>query len=367
MNLLSGDDQGRVNLLHLMVLFVILPLLGLFSSIISLVIQRPINMVYFITALPIWSKQSKLALFDFKKQGLTREWMLVQAQFAAIIYSFTGIACFLVALLITDVNFIWRSTLLSSQQFFTTLNVLSWPWSFWDMAQPSLSLVEYTKDSRLTQEYQNLSRFGQWWRFLLATQLFYGLIPRLALLAVGILTIKRKQKIDAKRTALATKTPRAKQARPKTSTSNKAIIHTLPPKIQLVNWASVPYCYVENIFTQSDVNTSLPSGTLVSDEALNRLQHSKLPILILVKAWEPPLAELGDCMQISAGFVFPVDLTLAATHVDTKQDAKKNTKETVLKKPKQEHLEEWQRFIESYAEWQLFQPETWPKECNNAP
>lgn len=89
------------------------------------------------------------------------------------------------------------------------------------------------------------------------------------------------------------------------------------------------------------------------------LQQSKLPILILVKAWEPPLAELGDCMQTSAGFVFPVDLTLAATQSDKK--------EAVLRKPKKEHLEEWQRFIENHAEWQLFQPETWPKECNNAP
>lgn len=358
-NLLSGDDQGRVNLLHLIVLFVGFPILGFLVSVFSLIAQRPINSAYFITLLPIWSQYAKATQFTLKKQGMIKDWMLIQSQFAAITYSATGLACFLIALLLSDVNFIWRSTLLTSEQFFTVLTVLSWPWSYWDIAQPSLSLVEETKDSRLTQAYQNLALFGQWWPFLLATQLFYGLLPRLVLLIVSLVNIKNKQKIYTKKTAMPSKEIRTETFQPPPSNTYKAVVHTLPKRLLLVNWARFPYSDVEHLFTDVDLDTTLPSGALISENSLHIMQKTTVPALVLVKAWEPPLAELGDCMQISSGLLFPIDVIENASIENRTEE---NTVKRMLRKPNQKQMQEWQRFIEKYADWHIFQPYEWLNE-----
>ena len=91
----------------------------------------------------------------------------------------------------TDLAFSWATTLdLGATQVGRLVDFLALPWSlFWPAAVPSVDLIEATQYVRLDGSYlskhdsQTLSRHitTGWWPFLIASTLFYGLLPRLLL------------------------------------------------------------------------------------------------------------------------------------------------------------------------------------------
>ena len=63
--------------------------------------------------------------------------------------------------------------------------------------------------------------------------------------------------------------------------------------------------------------------------------------LLIVKGWEPPLAELSDFMQNGRGYLLPLDW-----------------KEDDILPLSKSHLDEWRRFIKALPNWQLLQLES---------
>jgi hypothetical protein len=102
----------------------------------------------------------------------------------------------------SDVAFGWSSTLLEldAPRFHALVAALAAPWrALWPAAVPSEALVEATRYSRLEAAYllsgpgrtAHPELVGGWWPFLIAAVTCYGLLPRLATLALARLASAR--------------------------------------------------------------------------------------------------------------------------------------------------------------------------------
>ncbi len=120
-----------------------------------------------------------------------RWWLTATAQTFAIAFFVAALGTFSARVALSDLAFSWSTTLeLDAAAFHRLTTALSLPWApVWPEAVPSLHLVELSRYSRLDGAYvgaiggrtRDVVLVGQWWRFLFAALLAYGLLPRLAL------------------------------------------------------------------------------------------------------------------------------------------------------------------------------------------
>jgi hypothetical protein len=100
------------------------------------------------------------------------------------------------AVVFSDVPFAWGTTLLDlgAERFHRIVSALASPWAgAWPDAVPTFALVEATRYSRLEGAYflagpgraADPALVGAWWPFLVAAVAVYGLLPRLAALALA--------------------------------------------------------------------------------------------------------------------------------------------------------------------------------------
>ena len=335
---LNGDNAGRVNLLYLLLIFLFIPLVGAIISVVSLFNSKGVNIARAVISLPIWTGPQRDFLHKIRQQHLDKQWLFLQSQAAAIAYSGASLLTFLILLLATDINFVWRSTLLNAEQLYPFLQFVSLPWFFWESAQPSLELLSATQDSRLTVQYGDTASFGQWWTFILATQIFYSFLLRGILLLIARSWIKRSSKNDIEE-QLSIK----RQNTPATAEPNYSlapITNSLPIDFVLANWAG----FAAKQRLQLDLTPSyeLASGPQIASDENSEQKAHNVPQLILVKAWEPPMGELEDYMQQGQGLIFPI-----------------NTRAEELIAPEPKHLIEWQRFTAQLPQWRIYLPEQW--------
>lgn len=147
---------------------------------------------YLADLLPGKSRQSLSVLWDAEN-------MTVMAPAARWLFSFWSqlfslsfnIGLLLAAfylILFSDLAFSWSTTLdLDSATFHKMLDTLSWPWhTLFPDAVPGIELVELSRYYRLEDaaigngvaSAETAARLGQWWPFLLAAIICYGLFPR---------------------------------------------------------------------------------------------------------------------------------------------------------------------------------------------
>jgi Protein of unknown function (DUF2868) len=102
----------------------------------------------------------------------------------------------------SDVAFSWSTTLLQldGARFHGLVHALAKPFAWlWPDADPSRALVEATRYSRLEGAYllsgagrsARPELVGAWWPFLVGALAFYGLVPRLATLAIATIRASR--------------------------------------------------------------------------------------------------------------------------------------------------------------------------------
>jgi hypothetical protein len=108
----------------------------------------------------------------------------------------------------------------------------------------------------------------------------------------------------------------------------------------LLNWTLLPeplYRKVEMVMGEPKVIYSLgASGSIAQEQAA--IEESTLKVLV-VAAWEPPMGELADFMQLTNGIIIPLDWH--------KND---------FQKVSALHLDEWRRFCYAFPDWQLQLP-----------
>jgi hypothetical protein len=123
--------------------------------------------------------------------GHMQKWILLKWwQTFALAFMLGALAWFGYRLVVTDLAFTWSTTLQSEQpevlyaRVQGLTNALAAPWAtFWPQANPSMQLIRETHYFRLQEgmlpDHVAPAVLGGWWPFLVMSMVVYGLLPRL--------------------------------------------------------------------------------------------------------------------------------------------------------------------------------------------
>jgi hypothetical protein len=339
---LAGDDDGRVNLLFLLLLFAFLPVVGLLLSIFLMMKGGGKGLAGWILDIPLWPRHLILALSRLGPTHGRELWLLYQTQILAVSFSMGCLLLYLLLLLGSDITFVWRSTLLEPDDLLPALKAIGTPWRFWAEAQASLALIEQTRDFRIDSQGMSQPVVGLWWKYILATQLAYNLLPRSLMLLVA------RQKFRARLLQSKLRYARDSQPQPTAAIDDENSLANLARTVALpyilLDWADVSPSGHERIQRLlGDAVEIHPFGPLQHQAATHSsLDHS---VVVVVKSWEPPLAELADRLKDvdsnADKLILPLDWS-----------------DTGVRQPTPAHLDEWRRFAATLAGWQVLQLET---------
>jgi hypothetical protein len=119
-------------------------------------------------------------------------WLLMTlTQGVALGFQLGSLAMTLYLVTATDLAFAWSTTLdLAPAAIARALRLVSLPWCWLDAAVPSEELVAASRHFRQTATHDP-AVLTQWWRFLVACLVTYGLLPRVLLLAIAMTSFRR--------------------------------------------------------------------------------------------------------------------------------------------------------------------------------
>ena len=335
---LSGDEYGRVNLLLSLFLFALLPAFGLLATAVFLSLGRRSGIAALLVELRVTPK--RFAALLARQGGAAQRQRILFSLSQGWLLSFVAgnLLGFALMLLAMDISFVWRSTLLEASDLLPVLDFVAMPWSFWSAAQPSLEMLSQTQDFRLQGSPNDANYVGQWWRFLLAAQLCYSLLPRTLLWLIG------KNRRTRKTETLSTDQNRKVSAENPISEIDRLAksVTEIPVDSILFDLAHTPDSLLSDIGERLQVATIHRTPVDLHSQ-LQRVDNAKSPALVvLVRSWEPPLAELADSLreeltaeQQSNLFIAPIDWVSAP---------QKNER---LVEPQVAHTQEWRRFCAS--------------------
>ena len=336
---LTGDDEGRVNLLLLLLLFAFLPVAGLLLSLFLLLKGGGKGLAGRVLELPLWPRHLRLALSRLGTAQGRETWLFYQTQILALCFSLGCLLLYLLLLLGSDITFVWRSTLLEPADLLPLLQAIGLPWRFWPEAQATLALIEQTRDFRLDADGLSPPAVGLWWKYILATQLAYSLLPR----GVMLLAARHRYRLRLQQ-GLSGATPHAQA---------EARVGATPPELAaLTHSVALPYALLDWADVSSDCHARIQQrlGAAAGIWPLDPLQQQAAAppadnaLVVVVKSWEPPLAELADRLADFDGkaerLILPLDWN-----------------DTGLREPASAHLDEWRRFAATLGGWQVLQLE----------
>lgn len=341
-SVLAGDIEGRVNLLFLLLLFAFLPVAGLLLSLLLMLKGGGKGLAGLIFAIPLWPRHLSLALSRLGSLRSGNLWLFYQTQILSLGFSCGCLLLYLLLLLGTDITFVWRSTLLEPADLLPTLQVLALPWRFWPEAQPSLALVEISRDFRIglqggAQEIGHPA-VGLWWQYILAAQICYNLLPRSVMLVVARMVYKRRMQAASSGTAA---DANRVNAAPAAQVELADVVSIVTNPYMLLDWAAAPELCHEQIQRRlgpaADIQQIAPVP--VQEEINPDSSHS---IVVLVKSWEPPLGELADRLREMQGHF---DLLLLPLDWNAQG----------ILPPAPAHLDEWRRFAATLPNWRVLQ------------
>lgn len=350
---IAGDAEGRVNLLYLLLLFAFLPIAGLLFSVFLLLKGGGKGLAGWILEFPLWPRHMTLSLAQLGPAGSRKLWLFYQTQILAVAFSAGCLLLYLLLLLGSDITFVWRSTLLQAEDLLPALSVISLPWSFWPEAQASLALLEQTQDFRLDPQAATQSGVGLWWQYILAAQLTYNLIPRSVMLLIA--RQKYRRQLRALETTHSNSAPSTARRPPGDDLTLADLSTSVSLPYTLLDWACTPADLQQQVQQQlgeaSEVVSigPLPRG---SDEQL----PNNISVVLLVKSWEPPLAELADRLESIASTSESTDKALADS-TNSKVILPLDWNDNGLQQPTSAHLDEWRRFAATLPGWQVLQLE----------
>ena len=123
------------------------------------------------------------------------------------------------------------------------------------------------------------------------------------------------------------------------------LVTQIPDGLIAINWAQLPEKYLQPLLTNTtDLDSALQAGPLSILDKTHIMQVRNRGCVVLVRAWEPPLGELGDYLNAihtesgNAALVLPIDWD-----------------ETNLKLPAPDKIMEWRRFCGVLKNWSVLQ------------
>ncbi len=337
---LRGDDFGRVNLLSSLSLFALLPSIGLVVTLLLLFLGRRSGIAALLIELPLAPKKLTSLLLT-QRSGVSRQTALFSlSQSLTLSFATGNLVGFVLMLLATDVSFVWRSTLLDAATLFPILDTLASPWGFWQAAQPSLEMLNQTQDFRLRGALLEGNYVGQWWQFLLAAQLCYSIVPRALLWLFANNKFKRAAQLQdseqdpSHQLAVVTPAPESDKL--------AASVSEIPANAVLFDCAHTSDALLSKIEKSLRVSASYKAPTSF-DFTLDGISPTSTPsFVVVVRSWEPPLAELAD--SILAAFTAEQRQNLFIAPIDWESNQHQGDH---LIQPTVAHTQEWRRFCES--------------------
>ncbi|MCB1645005.1 MAG: DUF2868 domain-containing protein [Pseudomonadales bacterium] len=336
---LAGDDQGRVNLLYLLLLFVVIPLASLLVSLLLLVTRSNQGLAGWLLSLPVWPRHWRSHIAELVMSPLHRPWLFYASQLSAFMLGLGGLLGFMFLLLLSDVSFVWRSTLLKAEDLAPVLSAIAWPWQFWPEAQPTVAMLQTTQDFRSGAQTNDPRLLGEWWRFALAAQLTFNLLPRCLMLIIARMIYGYRTRLAASESSQLTISS-AGDNQVHDINQSAPIVDHIDKSFALINWAQAPDMCLAALHSnigQPDYETG---RNQVTDSADGIGFPPTLKPVVLVKSWEPPLAELEDYLRLlpGAGYILPMDWDESGINPVTPA-----------------HIEEWCRFTGKIPQWQVLQ------------
>lgn len=264
--------------------------------------------------------------------GNVHRWLVLDtAQSIAVAFNLGAVGATLLTIVLQDVAFVWSTTLqMDAATFHRITSVMSTPWGwFWPDAVPSLALVEQSRFFRLQQGgfQADAAMLGQWWPFVIASMVVWGLVPRVLMLLLArrgrhraiadtFLHMPGVTQLEDRLNAALVETravePQARTAQPdaaiRSASAADSDDNAMTGGCVVINWSSVP---IEDAHVPAVVARCLGARTAAihpagggrepaDDDALIATlaaDPAKPRVVMLVKSWEPPLGELLDFLQ----------------------------------------------------------------------
>ncbi len=306
--------------------------------------------------------------------------LLTWSQLFAAAFNVGALLAFVYLFVLTDLAFAWSTTLgIGAEQFGVIARTLSRPWrDLLPAAVPSPELVQATRFFRLNEGMlpdatgafrADPAALGQWWPFLLACMLCYGLLPRLLLLALALTRLRAqlRRAIVQTRGAAALlermNAPLVETRSPQVETAGESeqaagVEHpcaaSAPPggRAIVVQWAGIGVArdalagmlrrragLAAARFVEAGGTTSLEQDA----DALALASSDKdiAAAVLLVKSWEPPVLEVLDFVRdLCAALDERASVIVAPLDVDQQGGALAAS---------EEELKLWQRAVEALA------------------
>ena len=314
---LLSSGQGLVNALIFLLLFVLVQVVFCLVSVLVMLrcvrgsapVVMPVN-----PARLVISKVFPDRRYLRESQSVVRLLLLRYGQEFGAIFTLGAVAAFFIVLAFKDFTFVWGSTFSVGNDFverFTSL--LSTPWSAW---LPAATLSpQVIADTRFHPAFTDLGQadiasLRGWWPFLIMAMCSYALLPRLLLWGLSGLFYTRLMRRSFARYPGA-EPVLARMTRPvvKTQALEPEDVTPRAPGsavaqdegLVLLNWAGA--LAASDLHRFEEISAVPPAnvvagglGSLADDElgaaSINRQRPERL--LVAVKAWEPPMADLRD-------------------------------------------------------------------------
>jgi hypothetical protein len=269
-------------------------------------------------------------------QRLERSLLLRQSQLFAVCFNLGALACCVRLILLSDLAFAWSTSMasLDAAQLQRVCALLSWPFGWLvPEAIPTPALIEHTQYFRLEGRYAGAASgtrgspalAAQWWQFLVACTVSYGLVPRLlayALFARQFRRAERNVPLDTPAVqrvltrlvtpALSTRAPAliAQSAEPALSAASAPLAVSGPSALVLyrdipTDGALLARALAEHLGLQvSELHRA--GGLDVQEDArlCAALGQASASVIVVAEAWEAPdksLRQLLSALRRSLG------------------------------------------------------------------
>lgn len=261
--------------------------------------------------------------------GRVEKWLILRSgQGFGVAFNFGALAGCLYLVVFSDLAFGWSTTLQTDPSELKALtDLLSWPWAgLIPQARPSLELIETTRYFRLQagalpgMAGSDPEILGEWWPFLFLCLLVYGLLPRILTLSLAVVRLQRAlnqtllhlpgvpaifDRLNSRWVETRAEQPeRSLQTPLETGLPNRLAGHLRGQSVVVIDWGQTgltreafgPWLQQAWGGMLQGYFAAGGSRSLLQDEAvLASVAASPAgPVLLLVKAWEPPMAEFRD-------------------------------------------------------------------------
>ncbi len=263
--------------------------------------------------------------------GRVEKWLLLRAgQGFGVAFNCGALLGCLSLVVFSDLAFGWSTTLqVASAELKRVTDLLSAPWvGLFPEARPSLALIEASRYFRFQAgslpglDGSGPAVLGTWWPFLLLCVLVYGLLPRLLTLALASLrlqsacrkTMLQLPGVTAILDRLNSQLVETRAEQPETTPSTKPQSaqqsrfagELRDQSLAVIDWGGTGLsreplaAWLQDSWQAELADFAEAGGAFSLDhdrQILQRLSDHSGPVMLLVKSWEPPLAEFKDFLH----------------------------------------------------------------------